>query len=225
MAKHEQLAPAQTSNTTARHWLVGGLVAAMVISLLAAYFRIPGLDELPGTLLDNDLQRLYATNRDILNMAQGAEQATAADIPAWWTGLWIDQYVYYYRPLASMFIYAQYQLWGRHFSNYCLVSLFAHAVNAILLFLLVYRLSEQWGWRRATIVALLAIVIFNLRRGPVGPGWIPARVVAGEMVFWPAQVDIFSLMLALGSLLSLDLYIHRKHWGWLRFHLLLKMKL
>ncbi len=215
MAEHEQLASPQTTDPTAWRWLVSGLVVAMVISLLAGYVRIPGLDARPGTFLDESLQRLYATNRDILDIVHFAQRATWADVGRWWTGTWIQQNSFYYRPLTSMLMYAEYRLWGYNFSRYCLVSWLVHGISGGLLFLLVYRLAASPGRRRAMAIALLAVVIFNLRRGPVGPGWIPARVVAGEMPYWPAQTDIFSLLVALGSLLSLDWYIYRKHWGWL----------
>ncbi len=80
MAEHEQLASPQTTDPTAWRWLVSGLVVAMVISLLAGYVRIPGLDARPGTFLDESLQRLYATNRDILDIVHFAQRATWADV-------------------------------------------------------------------------------------------------------------------------------------------------
>ncbi len=214
MSKLEPTTENRTNDALPRRWVAVAVGLAVAISLAAAYYRIPGLDERPGTLLDASLQRLYATNRDILDIVHYAQKATRADLARWWTGTWIQQNSFYYRPLSSMLIYAEYRLWGRDFAKYCLVSWLVHGLNAGLLFLLVYRLTSHQGWRRSVGIALLAVVIFNFRRGPVGPGWIPARVVAGEMPYWPAQTDIFSLWLALGSLLALDMHIARRSKGW-----------
>ncbi len=191
---------------TLRPVVAAALAVAVIISLLATYYPV----------FDRDIQHLYATtNPDIRDIVGYAEKATAADIPRWWTSTWIQENSYYYRPLASMLIFAEYQLWGRDFQNYCLVSWLVHGLITILLFSFVYRLTADQGWRRASAVALLAVIVFNLRRGPEGPGWIPARVVFGEMPYWPAQTDIFSLLFALGSLLMLDIYTCSERTRWL----------
>jgi len=203
-----------------------GMLAALGIGLLAGYYPV----------FDPSTQALYATNRDALDIVEGARQAEARGTGAWWTGNWIQPTSRFYRPLASLLMYAEYRLWGTDFQKYCVVSWLAHGAISALAFLFAFRLFRQGGERAAWLGGLLAVVLFNLRRGVSGPGWppqyilddftflsyratygdipvppptemrplIPFRIVYGEMPYWPAQTDLFSLLFALASLLALD---------------------
>lgn len=175
-----------------------GLVLAVVISLGATAYPV----------FDPTIQHLYSTNPDAMEIAPEAEQATWRDALGWWSGPWIERTMPYYRPLTSFLFWAEYHLWGRDFQKYCLVSWLAHAVNSALLFLLALSLFRV---RRAPVAvgaAVLVVFLFNTRRNLYLPvaGWTPHPIAWGEMPYWAAQTDIFSLLFSLLSLLVLDRY-------------------
>lgn len=203
-----------------------GLLMALGIGLLGGYYPV----------FDPSTQALYASNRDALDIVEGARRAEQEGTASWWTGNWIQPTSRFYRPLASLLMYTEYRLWRTDFPKYCVVSWLAHGVVSALAFLFAFGLFRRRGEKMACLVGLLAVVLFNLRRGVTGPGWppqyilddlallsyratygdihmppptemrplIPFRIVYGEMPYWPAQTDIFSLLFALASLLALD---------------------
>ncbi|NLO73560.1 MAG: hypothetical protein GX100_05535 [candidate division WS1 bacterium] len=171
-------------------------------------------------VFDPATQQLYASNPDALAIVEGAQEAETRGVGRWWTGNWIQATSRFYRPLSSLLMYTEYRLWGTEFQKYCVVSWLVHALNAALLCLLVFRLTRQAGDWSALGIGLLAVVLFNLRRGVVGPGWlpecvgpqqleIPMRIARAELPYWPAQTDLLSLACSLGSLLLFDSYARR----------------
>jgi len=200
-----------TINRPAFGLTAAGLALAVAIALVATYYPV----------FDRRTQILYSTNPDALQIIKGAKDATTEDVIGWWTGHWIQENSHFYRPLSSMLMWAEYHLWGRDFQKYCVLSWIVHALNCALLYLLMFRLSRERGPWVAAGLGVLAVALFCLRRGIKGPGWIPARVVYGEMPYWPSQTDIFSLAFSLGSLHILNLYSLRQRARWLALAALL----
>ena len=157
-----------------------------------------------GKIFDPAVVAKYSTNTDILEIAQGAQDANATAVRGWWTGGWIQQSAGYYRPMSSMLFLAEYRIWGRQFQPYFLVSWICHALNTTLIALLAFRLRGKPG-RRGLFIALVAGLLFNLRHGPTGgPEWTGERLTLNLMPYWPAQTDLFSLLFSLAALVALD---------------------
>jgi hypothetical protein len=156
-------------------------------------------------------QAMFAGNGDSIAIAKAAQAASVSDIPAWWTGPWI-QHEMYYRPLASMLFFIQGKLFGDNFQHYCVVSWIANALNVVLLMLLGASLARGTD-RLKLAIGILTGVLFLLARHPEifqGPDTDPAaaaRVTWGIMPWWPVQTDVFSLMFGMLSLLLLDRYL------------------
>ncbi|HEY3396337.1 MAG TPA: hypothetical protein VGM19_01645 [Armatimonadota bacterium] len=228
------------TSTRPRLLLAAALAAAVLVGLLATYYPV----------FDPATQQLFATNRDALDILSGAQAAEAAGTAGWWSGNWIQPTSFFYRPLASLVMYAEYRAWGRDFPKYCVVSWLVHGAICGLLLLLGWRLFRARGNAVGLALGLVTVVLFNLRRGITGVGWppqyllddwrllsfravhgtldaapgdprpvLPFRIVYGEMPYWPAQTDLFSLLFSLASLLALDRWLvgkdGRRRPGWL----------
>jgi hypothetical protein len=143
-----------------------------------------------------------SAKEDIQNLYEAASQASWSDVPGWWTGPWIYPHVGYYRPLTSMLFLAEHGTFGTNFTAYNVVSLLLHALNCLLLYLLVCSLYGTRPRARAAL-GLLAVYVFTMPMSSMTFG--VARVIG----WWPAQNDILSLTFALASLLLLDRYLVR----------------
>lgn len=184
-----------TSPAFPRRLLRLGLALAVLISLALTFYPV----------FDRDIQVLYSTNPDAMEIAPQAERATWRDALGWWTGPWIEESMPYYRPLTSLLFWAEYSLWGRDFQKYCVVSWLAHAVNGALLFLLALSLFRARSPQTRLGIGLLVVFLFSTRRNLYIPDyWEPYPIAWGEMPYWAAQTDIFSLLFSLLSLLVLD---------------------
>jgi hypothetical protein len=187
-------APAAQSADPSRRLRRLGLVLAVFISLAATCYPV----------FSPFYQHLYSTNPDAMEIVPEAEKATWHDALGWWTGPWIETSMPYYRPLTSMMFWAEYHLFGRDFEKYCVISWLAHACGSAVLFLLVLSLLRERPLRVGVALGLLAVLLFNTRRNLVAPGWQAYPIAWGEMPYWAAQTDIFSLLFSLLSLLVLD---------------------
>ncbi|NSW58495.1 MAG: hypothetical protein HPY44_20995 [Armatimonadetes bacterium] len=150
----------------------------------------------------------YADSPDSVDITRWAEKATVADIPLWWSGSWIQRSSPYFRPLSSMVFWFEYLAFGWNFQGHVVISWLLHGGICGLVFLL----GLAWfpgrpGQRVAS--ALLAVVLFNVRLGPQGPGWLPAPVAYGVVAWWPGQTDQWSLCFSLWALLNLDRWLVR----------------
>ncbi len=184
-----------TSPAFPRRLLRLGLALAVLISLALTFYPV----------FDRDIQLLYSTNPDAMLIAPPAERATWRDALGWWAGPWIEESMPYYRPLTSMLFWAEYRLWGRDFQKYCVVSWLAHAANGALLFLLALSLFQERPPRTRMLIGLLVVFLFSTRRNLHVVGyWEPYPIAWGEMPYWAAQTDLFSLLFSLLSLLVLD---------------------
>jgi hypothetical protein len=148
----------------------------------------------------------YADVADSVDITQWGQKATWATVPGWWAGAWIQHSSPYYRPLSSMLFWAEVRAFGRDFLGHAVMSWALHGAICVLLYLLALRWFPGPPGRRAAF-ALLAVVLFNLRRGPQGPGWIPAPVAYGVVAWWPGQTDQACLLFALLCLLDLDTWL------------------
>ena len=174
-------------------WYLGGLLLCIVLGLAATAYGV----------FSPSLRKLYARNIDSVEIATCAEGATSADIAGWWTGVWIQPTSPYYRPLSSMLFWLEYKAFGMNFQGHVLVSWVLHAVLCALLYRLAFRLLPGPP-RERVCFAVVAVVLFNLRRGPTGPDWIAAPVAHGVVAWWPGQTDQFCLLCCLPALSLLD---------------------
>jgi hypothetical protein len=107
-----------------------------------------------------------------------------------------------------MLFWAEVRAFGRNFLGHAVVSWALHGGICVLLYLLALRWLPGPPARRA-VFALVTVALFNLRRGPEGPGWLPAPVAYGVVAWWPGQTDQACLLSALLCLLDLDTWLVR----------------
>ena len=140
------------------------------------------------------LARYHADSQQILACAR---DATARDWLRWWTGSWIEIGMHYYRPVTSTLMGIEWKLFGGNVIGFCATGWLIHALNAVLLFLLGFRIYRGSAGTRM-LMGLTAAALFTLpTRGNQG-------AAAADVQWWPAQTDMLSLTFALASLLALD---------------------
>jgi len=149
----------------------------------------------------------YSDSPDSVGIAWWVKRAGPPEMLGWWTGRWIQEdSPPYYRPLASFLFWAEYRLFGMDFQGHVVVSWLLHAAVCACVWLLAFRLYPG-SHRLRVLTALLAVVLVNVRLGPVGPYWQAAPVAYAVVAWWPAQTDQMSLLLSLLSLLALDRWL------------------
>ena len=156
-----------------------------------------------------DVRVLYETNPDIVSILGNAQRAGPGDVLGWWTGVWIERDSPYYRPLASMLLYAEYLAFGRAWRPFCVVSWLMHAGICVLILLFLTGLFDRWAPRWQVLPGLLAVAWFSLPCETTvdGPHWGNRGIARGLMPYWPAQTDLGCLLLALLSLLMWDRWL------------------
>jgi hypothetical protein len=166
-------------------WL---LVALFLLALAStsAFLREPG-----------KIDRFCREQFDVVTIVRAADAATPPAIARWWYGPWIQEEMPYYRPLTSMLFLAERRLFGDRWLLYSLVSWPLHALNTVLLALLVYRLLSGTP-RRRTALGLLAAVLFTV------PYWGNQGTAMRMLYWWPSQGDMLSLGFSLAALLAWD---------------------
>lgn len=152
------------------------------------------------------VRAVYAHVADSEVITQWGQKATWADVPRWFTGAWIQEDSPYYRPLSSLLFWAEVRAFGKDFTGHAVVSWVIHGAICGLLYLLALRWVPGPPGQRV-VWALVTVVLFNVRRGPQGPGWLAAPVSYGVVAWWPGQTDQTCLLVALLSLLSLDRWL------------------
>lgn len=165
-----------------------------------------------------DIRQLYETHGDIVAILQGAQQASTADVLRWWTGVWIEHSSPYYRPLASMFFYAEYALFGPRWRPFCIVTWLMHAGVCLLILLLMARLWQPRPAALRVVPGILAAALFSIPNNltvHAGPHWGNRGVARAIMPYWPAQTDVGCLLLSLLSLLLFDWWLTTKRHRWL----------
>jgi len=156
-----------------------------------------------------DVRRLYETNPDIVSILGNAEKAGPSDVLSWWTDVWIEHDSPYYRPLASMLMYAEYRAFGEAWRPFCIVSWLLHAAICALIVLLLARLFGHWAPHLRVLPGLLAVAWFSIPCETTvdGPHWGNRGIARGLMPYWPAQTDLGCLLLSLLSLLLWDRWL------------------
>lgn len=195
-----------TSVSTRQRAYRGALLFSVLVGLAATGYGV----------FDPHTLEVYSDSPDSVDIAQCAEKATWPDILRWWSGTWVQSGSPYYRPLSSMAFWLQYKAFGWDFQGYVIVSWLLHGLICAFLFRFAYGLLPGTPLERA-VFAALAVVLFNVRRGPSGPGWIPAPVAYGVVAWWPGQTDQLCLACCLPALILLDRWLserHRRHLVW-----------
>ncbi|HUI06610.1 MAG TPA: tetratricopeptide repeat protein [Verrucomicrobiae bacterium] len=119
-------------------WRSAGAGAALILVLTAVAY-LPALR--CGFIWDDDF---YVTTNPALRSLQGLERT--------WTQPGMELHQYY--PLAFTGLWVQYHLWNLQPFGYHLVNVLLHAVNAVLLWLLLRRVEVPGSWWAAAIFAL-----------------------------------------------------------------------
>jgi len=173
---------------------------------LAAAIALAGTADM---IFREDVRRLYETNGDIVSILRHAEEARAGDVWSWWTDVWIEEDSPYYRPLASLMMYAEYHAFGGAWRPFCLVSWLMHAAICVLIVLFLARLFGHWAPHLRVLPGLLAVAWFSIPCETTvdGPHWGNRGIARGLMPYWPAQTDLGCLLLSLLSLLLWDRWL------------------
>ncbi|MBM3501410.1 MAG: hypothetical protein FJX74_22375, partial [Armatimonadetes bacterium] len=179
---------------------------------LAAAIALAGTADM---IFREEVRVLYEPNGDIQSILRHAEEAGPGDVLSWWTGVWIERDSPYYRPLASMLMYAEYLAFGRAWRPFCMVSWLMHAGICVLMLLFLARLFDGWAppWR--VLPGLLAVAWFSIPCETTvdGPHWGNRGIARGLMPYWPAQTDLGCLLLSLLSLLLWDRWLRKSGTG------------
>ncbi|MHC4708975.1 MAG: tetratricopeptide repeat protein [Planctomycetota bacterium] len=117
------------------------LLCALVLVALTVLAYAPALDG--GFVFDDSV---YLTEDGRMETLSGL-----ADI---WTEVGGPDYQHQYYPLTSSAFWVQYQLWGDRPAGYHLVNVLLHALNAVLLWRLLGRLSLPAAWLAAAVFAV-----------------------------------------------------------------------
>ena len=193
-----------------RPWVIAGALLSVAI----------GLGVTAHAVFSPAVIEHYADSPDSVDITRFAQRATLADVPLWWSGAWIQRTSPYYRPLSSMAFWAEYLAFGWNFQGHVIISWLVHALVCYLL----YRLSLQLlagPTAPGAAFATLAVLVFNLRIGPSGPGWTTAPVSYGVVAWWPGQTDQFALLFAIPAIMSFDAWLTRERPNGLRLACLL----
>lgn len=149
--------PAPAPSARAAFALGAGLLVAMTV---AAY--LPALDN--GFIWDDDQ---YVSANAVLRSLDGLRR------------IWLEPgAVPQYYPLTFTSFWVEYQLWGLQPFGYHLVNVLLHAINALLLWLVLRRLHLPGAWLAAAIFALHPMQVESV-------AWITERknVLAGVFFF------------------------------------------
>jgi Flp pilus assembly protein TadD len=112
------------------------LAASLAALVLAAYF--PALQA--GFIWDDDQ---YVTGNLTLRSPAGLRD------------IWLKpEATPQYYPLVHTLFWLEYRMWGLWPAGFHLVNILIHGANALLLFLLLRRLSVSWAWAAAALFAL-----------------------------------------------------------------------
>jgi hypothetical protein len=162
-----------------------------------------------GMIFREDVRRLYEANGDIQSILRYAGEARTGDVLSWWTGVWIEQDSFYYRPLASILMYAEYRAFSGAWRPFCIVSWLMHAAICALIVLFLARLFGHWAPHLRVLPGLLAVAWFSIPCETTvdGPHWGNRGIARGLMPYWPAQTDLGCLLLSLLSLLLWDRWL------------------
>jgi tetratricopeptide (TPR) repeat protein len=122
-----------------------GPVAALCLLLVAITFAVFGQTAHFGFVNFDDDLYVYANARVTCALT--------------WKGLlwaWMHPVCYFYHPLTMLSLMVDYQLHGLHAGGYHLTNVLLHAASAVLLFLVLRRMSGAL-WRSAFVAAVFAI--------------------------------------------------------------------
>lgn len=120
-----------------------GILAGASLLFLAIIAYIPALHA--GFIWDDDK---YVTNNPLLSEAGG-----------WWKIWFSAHFQSQYFPLVYTTLRAEYAVWGLNPYGYHLVNVLLHGANAVLLWILLRRLSIPGGWLAAAIFAVHPIEV------------------------------------------------------------------
>jgi tetratricopeptide (TPR) repeat protein len=123
-------------------WLHGRpLLAALALVALTVLAYAPALG---GAFVFDDSVYVTADGR----------METLSGLGAIWTEVGGPDYQHQYYPLTSSVFWIQHQLWGDRPAGYHLVNVLLHALNAVLLWHLLRRLSLPAAWLAAAVFAV-----------------------------------------------------------------------
>jgi tetratricopeptide (TPR) repeat protein len=160
--------------------------AAIVILALGVY--IPAMSS--GFLWDND--SLVADNSNLKNL-QGLAWIWQCD----WSG---EKSISDYYPVTWTSFWVEWHLWGKHAAGYHVTNILLHAVNAVLVWLVLARLGVRWAWLAGALFAVHPVNVASV-------AWIAERKNTLSMLFY---------LLALLGYLRYD---DKAGWRWYAFSL------
>ncbi len=152
--------------------------AGLFLVTFVAY--LPSLGN--GYIWDDDA---YVTNNEALRTTDGLRR------------IWIPGAVHQtqFYPLSVTSFWAEYHLWGLHALGYHLVNMLLHALNGVLLFLVLRRLKIPAAWFAAAVWALHPIQVESA-------GWITERK------------NVLSAAFYFAAALSYLQFASRRQWAW-----------
>ena len=177
-------------------WVLAGGALAIVL----------GLGATAHAVFSPAIRQHYADSPDSVDITRCAELATAADALQWWVGPWIQSSSPYYRPLSSIAFWLEHKAFGSNYLGHAIISWLLHG----LICLCIYRIGIALlggELKHRVVLSAVAVVLFNVRLGPLGPGWLPAPIAYGVVAWWPGQTDQLSLLFSLSSLLVFDAWL------------------
>ena len=167
-----------------KKWICLG---AIIILLMTLLFYIPAMRG--GYIWDDDD---YVTNNLTLRTFDGLRR------------IWLELgAVPQYYPLVHTSFWLEYHLWQLHPFGYHLVNVLLHALNAILLWFILRRLSIPGAWLAAAIFALHPVHVESV-------AWITERKNVLSGFFYLSAILAYLRFLRLDVISAIDRY----HWGY-----------